>query len=77
MTVLYLVIPLALVLVAVALAAFAWALRDGQFDDLHTPAVRILHDEEDAGEDKSLNRGQRVEGRGQEKKIAKTPGRED
>lgn len=50
MTVLYLVIPLALALVAVALAAFAWALRDGQFDDLHTPAVRILHDdEEDAG----------------------------
>ena len=28
-----------------AVAAFAWATRRGQFDDLETPALRILHDE--------------------------------
>ncbi len=37
--------------VAVAIAGlFLWAVRSGQFDDLDTPAVRILadDDEEDA-----------------------------
>lgn len=45
MSVLYLVIPLAIVIVLVALGAFAWATRQGQFDDLETPAVRVLHDD--------------------------------
>jgi cbb3-type cytochrome oxidase maturation protein len=27
------------------LAAFAWAVRSGQFDDTVTPAFRILHDD--------------------------------
>jgi cbb3-type cytochrome oxidase maturation protein len=49
MEVLYLLVPLALLLSAGAVAVFAWAARDGQFDDLETPAVRILlPDEEDA-----------------------------
>ena len=46
MTVLYLVVPLALVLVTGAIAGFVWAARQGQFDDLETPAVRMLHDDE-------------------------------
>jgi len=46
MSVLYLLIPLALVFSALAVAAFAWAARRGQFDDLVTPAVRVLHDED-------------------------------
>lgn len=45
MTVLFLVLPLALLLSAVAGAAFIWATSRGQFDDLETPAVRILSDE--------------------------------
>jgi cbb3-type cytochrome oxidase maturation protein len=45
MSVLYLVLPLALVVVGVAVAAFVWATHRGQFDDLETPAVRALHDE--------------------------------
>jgi cbb3-type cytochrome oxidase maturation protein len=44
-SVLYLVVPVALVLVAAALAAFAWAARRGQFDDLTTPALRALQDD--------------------------------
>jgi cbb3-type cytochrome oxidase maturation protein len=34
-------------LAAGGVAAFIWAVRRGQFDDLDTPAVRILHDEEE------------------------------
>lgn len=45
MGVLYFLIPLALVVVAVAIAAFRWALANGQFDDLDTPSVRLLTDD--------------------------------
>ena len=47
MSVLYIVLPLALFVVAVAVVAFVWATRHGQFDDLDTPAVRMLHDDTD------------------------------
>lgn len=46
MSVLYLVVPLAVVIVVAAVGAFAWATRQGQFDDMDTPAVRMLHDDE-------------------------------
>ena len=45
MTVLFVVLPLALTLSALAALAFVWATRRGQFDDLETPAVRVLTDE--------------------------------
>ena len=47
MSVIFLVLPLALLVVLAAIAAFAWAARRGQFDDLETPAIRMLHDDED------------------------------
>ena len=47
MSVIFLVLPLALVVVAVAVAAFVWATRRGQFDDLDTPALRMLHDDDE------------------------------
>jgi cbb3-type cytochrome oxidase maturation protein len=46
MSVLYVVLPLALVIVGAAVAAFVWSARSGQFDDLDTPAMRVLHDDE-------------------------------
>lgn len=52
MSVLYLVIPIALVLAGTGLAAFLWAVRKGQFDDLDTPAVRMLFDDEEGEEDR-------------------------
>ncbi len=39
-------IPIALGLGALALAAFLWALRSGQFEDLDGAANRILFDDE-------------------------------
>lgn len=47
MSVLYLALPLALILAAVAVAAFVWSVNDGQLDDLDTPAVRLLNDDQD------------------------------
>lgn len=49
MSVIYLVLPLALLVVGAAVAAYVWAARTGQFDDLETPAVRMLHDDSEAG----------------------------
>ena len=46
MSVLYVVLPLALVIVSGAVLAFVWSARSGQFDDLDTPAVRMLHDDD-------------------------------
>jgi cbb3-type cytochrome oxidase maturation protein len=43
---LLLLIPAALLLGLVGLAAFLWALRSGQFDDLEGAAGRILFDDE-------------------------------
>jgi cbb3-type cytochrome oxidase maturation protein len=51
MTILFALIPLAVVLLAVAVWAFFWAVKSGQFDDLDTPAVRILLDDDDEARD--------------------------
>jgi cbb3-type cytochrome oxidase maturation protein len=48
MTILYLLIPLGLVLITLALWAFFWAVSKGQFDDLDSPAVQILLDDDSA-----------------------------
>jgi cbb3-type cytochrome oxidase maturation protein len=42
----FLLIPLGLGLFVIAVAAFLWAVRNEQFDDLDTPALRILLDED-------------------------------
>jgi cbb3-type cytochrome oxidase maturation protein len=46
MTILLVLIPAALALGAIGLAAFLWSLRSGQFDDLDGAAHRILVDED-------------------------------
>ena len=46
MNMLFVLIPLAIVLLGVAIGAFFWAVRSGQFDDLDTPAHRMLEDDE-------------------------------
>ena len=47
MTIIYLLIPISILLLLAAVAAFFWAVRSGQFDDLETPAWRILMDDDD------------------------------
>lgn len=45
MTILYLLVPVAIGIVLIAVAGFVWATRRGQFDDLETPALRMLRDD--------------------------------
>ena len=44
----FFLLPIALILGGIFAALFVKAARDGQFDDLDTPAVRILFDDETA-----------------------------
>ncbi len=47
MDALAILIPAALLLGGVGLAAFLWAMRSGQFEDLDGAAMRILVDDDD------------------------------
>ena len=46
MAVIYLLLPLALIVSLAAVLAFIWAARSGQFDDVATPQLRVLFDDE-------------------------------
>lgn len=46
MSVMYLALPIALLLVGAAFLAFRWSVRSGQLDDLDTPAYRALFDDD-------------------------------
>jgi cbb3-type cytochrome oxidase maturation protein len=46
MSVLFVLVPVALAVVGAAVWAFLWATRRGQFDDLETPALRMLRDDD-------------------------------
>ena len=45
MIVLLFLIPLSILLATGFLAAFIWAIRSGQFEDTHTPSMRVLLDD--------------------------------
>ena len=47
MSILFLLIPLSLILLGVAIWAFFWAVDSNQFDDLSGPAYSILYDEDE------------------------------
>lgn len=46
MSILYILIPLALLLLGAAVWAFFWAVGSGQFDDMDTPAMRVVLDDD-------------------------------
>ncbi len=46
MNIIYILIPLSVILMVLAIAFFFWAVRNDQFDDLETPALDILDEEE-------------------------------
>lgn len=47
MAALYVMIPVALLIVALAIWLFFWAVDSGQYEDLDSPAHSILFDDED------------------------------
>jgi cbb3-type cytochrome oxidase maturation protein len=46
MSVLFVAVPAALAFAICAVIAFLWTARSGQLDDLETPPLRMLHDEQ-------------------------------
>jgi cbb3-type cytochrome oxidase maturation protein len=46
MSILYVLIPLAVILLAVAVAALVWAIRSGQFDDLESQGWSVVLDDD-------------------------------
>ena len=46
MSILYVMIPLAVVLLAVAVWALLWAIKNGQFDDLETHGWSVVLDDD-------------------------------
>ncbi|MBD3640984.1 MAG: cbb3-type cytochrome oxidase assembly protein CcoS [Marinobacter sp.] len=46
MQIVMVLVPLMLILVAVGIALFAWAVKNGQYDDVEGPAHRILYDDD-------------------------------
>ena len=47
MSIIYLLIPIAIILASIAIWAFFWSVNSGQFDDLESPAHSILYDDDD------------------------------
>jgi cbb3-type cytochrome oxidase maturation protein len=56
MAVIYVLLPVALLLAVCFVALFVWATRDGQFDDVRTPQLRVLFDDDDADESAETRR---------------------
>lgn len=53
MGIVYFLVPASLLLVAVALFGYIWAVRSGQFDDTETPPLRMLADDKERGPGKA------------------------
>ena len=57
MELVFIALPVALVIGGAALAAFIWAARDDQFEDLDTPPTRALFDDIPAKDATGAGRG--------------------
>lgn len=49
MTVLFVLLPVSMLLAVAAVLSFVWSVRRGQLDDLETPALRMLLDDDRIG----------------------------
>ncbi len=54
MSIIYVLIPLAILIVALAIGIFFWAVRSNQFDDLDRQGYSILFDDDLPPEEKKL-----------------------
>jgi len=50
MNILYFLVGCSVLMAIIFLCAFIWAAKSGQHDDVYTPGVRILFDDEPADE---------------------------
>lgn len=56
MKIIYVLIPLSLMLLGLAVWAFFWAVKNDQFEDLDTPALDILDDEDSGDPDRNTEK---------------------
>ncbi len=54
MSIIYVLIPIAIIIVAVAVVIFFWAVRSNQFEDLDRQGYSILFDDDLSPEEKAL-----------------------
>ncbi|WP_221798244.1 cbb3-type cytochrome oxidase assembly protein CcoS [Oceanobacter mangrovi] len=47
MDIIYVLVPLSILLIGIAVLILFWAVRSGQFDDMESPAHKILFDDDD------------------------------
>lgn len=47
MKIVMILVPVMLILVAIGIVLFSWAVKNGQYDDLEGPAHRILYDDDE------------------------------
>ncbi len=55
MDIIYLLLPIALIIVIIVIAVFFWAVKSDQFDDLEGPAHRILMDDDTINNNTNTN----------------------
>ncbi len=55
MSVLYIAIPAVLLLALIGIAGFIWSVRSGQMDDLETPGIRPLLEDDPISNTKDEN----------------------
>lgn len=54
MSIIYVLIPIAIIIVAIAIAIFFWAVKSNQFEDLDRQGYSILFDDDLPPEEKKL-----------------------
>lgn len=47
MDIVYVLVPLSILLISIAILIFNWAVKNGQFDDLDSPSHKILYDDDE------------------------------
>ena len=55
MEVIFILLPLTLLLALVAVVAFIWAVKRGQYQDLSTPAIKVLVDDQSSCSDDNVD----------------------
>ncbi len=59
MSVIYALIPVAIILVIIAVAVFFWAVRSDQFEDIERQGLNILMDDDDKNSDDESDNSKR------------------
>ncbi|MCY1396901.1 cytochrome oxidase maturation protein, cbb3-type [compost metagenome] len=75
MPALYVMIPAALLIVAVAIYIFFWAVDSGQYDDLDGPAHSILFDDQDPKHQAAVDEANQAQPHTQDEPHDKVPPR--